>query len=225
MLLYLLIMSLFGPCCQHNPDTSLAFHIERVEDGSENTLEIRPGGEFSYQLAKTKLISIVMQFKRSERASTASVTPGSSHAFHGSDHIDESAQRDAQIQLLNLVDLESNESVRGIGACLRLLALIRGKRIMLTRLFTMVCAISLLRLAVPVQSSAFSLGTELCIVQPEMGDRQWLSQLGLSLCELRFMVAPTFFFPSLIFGKVVYSFRFSLFSMLVTRSCISTKTP
>ncbi|KAF9548756.1 MutS protein msh5 [Mortierella hygrophila] len=81
------------------------------EDGSENKLEIRPGGEFSYQLAKTKLISIVMQFKQSERASTASVTPGSSHAFHESADIDESAQRDAQIQLLNLIDLESNESV------------------------------------------------------------------------------------------------------------------
>ncbi|KAF9141882.1 MutS protein msh5 [Mortierella sp. GBA39] len=92
------------------------------EDGSENKLEIRPGGEFSYQLAKTKLISIVMQFKQSEQASTASVTPGSSHAFHGSADIDESAQRDAQIQLLNLIDLESNESVGCAGAVISFLS-------------------------------------------------------------------------------------------------------
>ncbi|KAF9297295.1 MutS protein msh5 [Linnemannia elongata] len=92
------------------------------EDGSENKLEARPGGEFSFQLAKTKLISIIMQFKQSERASTASVIPGSSYAFHGSVDIDESAQRDAQIQLLNLVDLESKESVGCAGAVISFLS-------------------------------------------------------------------------------------------------------
>ncbi|KAF8944484.1 MutS protein msh5 [Haplosporangium gracile] len=106
---------------QDTPDCNAVDMVE-IKNGSENKLEVRPGGEFSYQLAKTKLISIVIQFTQSERSSTASIAPGSSHAFHGSADMGESVQRDAQIQLLNLVDLDSKESVGCAGAVISFLS-------------------------------------------------------------------------------------------------------
>jgi DNA mismatch repair protein MSH5 len=103
-----------GARSEHNSRLLSYLFLKWVEDGSENKLEVRPGGEFSYQLAKTKLISIVMQFKQAKRSSTSSLAPGSWNALHVAADMDESAQRDAQIQLLNLVDLDSTESVNGI---------------------------------------------------------------------------------------------------------------
>ncbi|KAF9086204.1 MutS protein msh5 [Mortierella sp. AD031] len=81
------------------------------DDGSENKLEIRPGGDFLYQLAKTKLVSISIQSKQSERSTTASLGTGSSNAPQISADMDESVQRDAQIQLSNLIDLQNVESI------------------------------------------------------------------------------------------------------------------
>ncbi|KAF9124810.1 MutS protein msh5 [Mortierella sp. 14UC] len=92
------------------------------EDGSENKLEVRPSGEFSYQLAKTKLVSITMQFKHTEIGSTSSTGPGSLNTPQTSFDMDESAQRDAQLQLSNLIDLESAESVGCAGALISFLS-------------------------------------------------------------------------------------------------------
>lgn len=112
---YLLIAFQRDPRSKYNPQLLSYLFLEWVVDGVENKLEVRPGGEFSYQLAKTKLISIVMQFKQSERSSTSSLTPGSSNVLRGSADMDESAQRDAQIHLLNSIDFESTESVIDIN--------------------------------------------------------------------------------------------------------------
>ncbi|KAG0273687.1 MutS protein msh5 [Linnemannia exigua] len=92
------------------------------EDGSENKLEVRPSGEFSYQLAKTKLLSIVMHFKHSGIDSSSSSRPGSSIAPQTTSGMDDSAQRDAQLQLSNLIDLESTESVGCAGAVISFLS-------------------------------------------------------------------------------------------------------
>ncbi|KAF9095287.1 MutS protein msh5 [Mortierella sp. GBA35] len=92
------------------------------DDGSENKLEIRPGGDFLYQLAKTKLVSISIQSKQSERSTTASLGTGSSNAPQISADMDESVQRDAQIQLSNLIDLQNVESVGCAGAVISFLS-------------------------------------------------------------------------------------------------------
>ncbi|KAF9911820.1 MutS protein msh5 [Linnemannia zychae] len=86
------------------------FDALRWDDGSENRLEVRPSGEFSYQLAKTKLVSITMQFKHSEISSASSTGSGYLNASQASPTKNESAQWDAQLELSNLIDLESKES-------------------------------------------------------------------------------------------------------------------
>ncbi|KAF9933799.1 MutS protein msh5 [Linnemannia zychae] len=92
------------------------------EDNSENKLETRPNGEFSYHLARTKLVSIVMRFKQSDTNAFTSGTYDPPAPLNIASNTDDIAQRGALIQLSNLVDLESSESIGCSGAIVNFLS-------------------------------------------------------------------------------------------------------
>ena len=152
-----------------------------IDDGSENKLEIRPGGDFSYQLAKTKLVSISIQSKQSERSTTASLGPGSSNAPLLSAGMDESIQRDAQIQLSNLIDLQNVESVSDFSSFFDLPAFFSYINIQERALIHFDALHSRLDALVP--SSASYLGTGSLNVQPEVAGRTCFFLLKLSQCK------------------------------------------
>jgi hypothetical protein len=87
--IYVLFSFLF--CC---PDT-----------GQETKIEVRPVTDFSYSVAKSKLISVYINAKQSGRGSEATRRISSC--------MDDSNQREAQLHLSNAIDLQSTESVRG----------------------------------------------------------------------------------------------------------------
>ncbi|KAF9200860.1 MutS protein msh5 [Haplosporangium sp. Z 27] len=82
------------------------------ETGQETKIEIRPGSDFSYPLAKSRLISVSININRFEKRSDPKA--GSrimSEATPYCSEMDESSQRNAQLRLSNSIDLGSMESI------------------------------------------------------------------------------------------------------------------
>ncbi|KAF9171840.1 MutS protein msh5 [Mortierella sp. AD010] len=89
------------------------------ETGHETKIEIRPGSEFSYPVAKSRLISVSINISRSGRISNPARGLGTQTCFP---EMDESALRNAQLRLSNSIDLESTESVGCAGAIVNFLS-------------------------------------------------------------------------------------------------------
>ncbi|KAG0049466.1 MutS protein msh5 [Gryganskiella cystojenkinii] len=94
----------------------------------ETNLEVRPGNDFSYQLAKSRLVSVSVHMPRTSRtvstASTSNQDQGPDSIdlpIHTSD-MDERTQREAQLYLSNVIDLQSTESVSCAGAIVSFLS-------------------------------------------------------------------------------------------------------
>ncbi|KAF9193313.1 MutS protein msh5 [Haplosporangium sp. Z 11] len=89
-----------------------ALDMMEAEKGQETKVEIRPNSDFSYHLAKSKLISVAINMRRRTRSnanSNAASSPGymakaTVHQYSSS--MDESVQRDAQLHLSNVIDLQ-----------------------------------------------------------------------------------------------------------------------
>ncbi|KAG0248875.1 MutS protein msh5 [Mortierella polycephala] len=86
------------------------------------------GTDFSHHLAKSKLISVAINMRRQRAGRNANSNASSNPGFmakatmhHYSSSMDESVQRDAQLHLSNVIDLQSNESVACAGAIISFL--------------------------------------------------------------------------------------------------------
>ncbi|KAF8938585.1 MutS protein msh5 [Dissophora ornata] len=86
------------------------------DTGRETKIEVRPGGDFSYPVAKSKLISVSINKRRSGKGSMSSTERGPLFS-----ELDESTQ-EAQLQLSNVIDLQSVESVGCAGAIISFLS-------------------------------------------------------------------------------------------------------
>ncbi|KAF9106612.1 MutS protein msh5 [Mortierella sp. AM989] len=104
-------------------DDSVMDILRFDETGQETKIEVRPGGDFSYSIAKSRLISISINISRLERRSTSTQGIGiAAEAQTYFSEMDESAQRNAQLRLSNSIDLQSIESVGCAGAIIGFLS-------------------------------------------------------------------------------------------------------
>ncbi|KAF9289991.1 MutS protein msh5 [Mortierella alpina] len=80
------------------------------ETGEETKVEVLSGSDFSYSTAKSKLISVSIHMANTRGGSISSRGVEITSAQRRSSEMHESSQRDAQIQLSNLIDIQSTES-------------------------------------------------------------------------------------------------------------------
>ncbi|KAF9433070.1 MutS protein msh5 [Entomortierella beljakovae] len=93
------------------------------ETGQETILEIRPHGDFSYPIAKSRLISTIININRLDQVSDPSKRPrGFMESRPFLPEMDESVQQQAQSRLSNSLNLHSTESVGCAGAIISFLS-------------------------------------------------------------------------------------------------------
>ncbi|KAF9983142.1 MutS protein msh5 [Mortierella antarctica] len=81
------------------------------ETGEETKVEVLSGNDFSYSTAKSKLISVSIHMAYTGGNSTSSRSLDMTSAQRHSSEMHETSQRDAQILLSNLIDIQSTESI------------------------------------------------------------------------------------------------------------------
>ncbi|KAF9949286.1 MutS protein msh5 [Mortierella alpina] len=92
------------------------------ENGEESKIEVLSGNDFSYSTAKSKLISVSIHMANTGGGPTSSRSLEFTSAQRHSSEMHESSQRDAQIHLSNLIDIQSTESqVASAGAIISFL--------------------------------------------------------------------------------------------------------
>ncbi|CAO3566882.1 unnamed protein product [Mortierella alpina] len=91
------------------------------ETGEETKVEVLSGNDFSYSTAKSKLISVSTHMANTRGNSTTSRSLDCMSAQWHSSEMHDSSQRDAQIYLSNLIDIQSTESVASAGAIISFL--------------------------------------------------------------------------------------------------------
>ncbi|ORZ26614.1 DNA mismatch repair protein MutS, partial [Lobosporangium transversale] len=87
--------------------------------GREPKIEVRPSGDFSYSMAKAKLISVWISIKRSQKRRFGEQSEPDDKLEQNQPPLSEmndSTQREAQSHLSNAIDLQSTESVACAGA-------------------------------------------------------------------------------------------------------------
>ncbi|KAI7824065.1 muts domain V-domain-containing protein [Gamsiella multidivaricata] len=87
-----------------------------IGTGRETKTEVRPSMDFSYSVAKSRLISVCINAKRSGTSAESSAMSRPTLS-----EMDESVQREAQLHLSSIIDLQSVESVSSAGAVISFL--------------------------------------------------------------------------------------------------------
>ncbi|KAG0305462.1 MutS protein msh5 [Dissophora globulifera] len=106
-------------------DEAIMAAVRMDETGRETKVDVRPGGDFAFAVAKSKLISVCINAWRSRtRSSLRHGYTTSTHMDRAQDFsgMDETAQREALLQLSKTIDLQSVESIGCAGAIISLLS-------------------------------------------------------------------------------------------------------
>ncbi|KAG0326787.1 MutS protein msh5 [Dissophora globulifera] len=106
-------------------DEAIVAAVRIDETGRETKVDVRPGGDFAFAVAKSKLISVCINAWRSRtRSSLRHGYTTSTHMDRAQDFsgMDETAQREALLQLSKTIDLQSVESIGCAGAIISLLS-------------------------------------------------------------------------------------------------------
>ncbi|GJJ76106.1 DNA mismatch repair protein MSH5 [Entomortierella parvispora] len=96
-------------------DEALLYAIQFDPSSEETKIEVRPANEFSFGLAKSRLVSVSVYIHRTSRSvSSVSSNVGARESddwpIHYSE-MDGNAQREALLHLSNVIDLQSTESI------------------------------------------------------------------------------------------------------------------
>lgn len=108
----------------HSTVVCFGLSFFRSSDSEIQTkIEVRPAADFSFPLAKSRLVSVSVHIHRTSRTvssvSSHKGRPDSADQLVYCSEMDEMTQREAQIRLSNVVDLQSTESVSQFLFCAR----------------------------------------------------------------------------------------------------------